>query len=93
MIEISVLGAPRSIRGPDEIVIGRDGVRVESDGRRGILLPQVAPDAGWNAATLVAKTCEKAGLAEDAWQRADVQLSAFSAQVFSDHTHPALRRN
>lgn len=91
-IEISVLGPPRPITSPEQLIIGIDGVVVEGHGRRGVLLPQVAPDAGWDAATLVARVCAKAGLPEDAWQEPEVALRAFGAQVFSDHTHPPAKR-
>jgi uncharacterized protein len=87
-IEISVLGAPRVIKSPDDLVIGQDGVRIEADGRRGLLLPRVAAEAGWDAATLLAKTCAKAGLPEDAWRQGGVRVLAFGAQVFNDQTHP-----
>lgn len=92
LIEISVLGPPRRVKGPADLVIGTDGVRVESDGRRGLLLPQVAPHAGWDAATLLAKTCQKAGLPTDAWSASGAQILAFHAQVFSERTHPPLKR-
>ncbi|MCA9679073.1 MAG: AmmeMemoRadiSam system protein A [Kofleriaceae bacterium] len=92
-IEISVLGPPRRIKGPDDLRIGVDGLRVELGDQRGLLLPQVAPEAGWDAATFLAKTCRKAGLAEDAWRDPDAVIWAFGAQVFSDVTHPpAVRR-
>ena len=87
-IEISVLGLARAVRAPADITIGDDGLWIEADGHRGLLLPQVAPEAGWDAATLFAKTCAKAGLPPDAWQRTDAQIMAFRAQVFSDDTHP-----
>jgi AmmeMemoRadiSam system protein A len=91
-IEISVLGAARKIAGPADLVIGQDGVRIDAGGRRGLLLPQVAPEAGWDASTLLAKTCAKAGLPDDAWRQADAQVVAFGAQVFSDATHPPAPR-
>jgi uncharacterized protein len=91
-IQISVLGAPRKISSAEELVIGEDGVRVEAHGRRGLLLPQVAPEAGWDAATLLAKTCAKAGLPEDTWQQPAASVLAFRAQVFSDESHPPLPR-
>ena len=91
-IEISVLGGARRIAGPDDVTIGTDGVWIEGHGRRGLLLPQVAPDAGWDAPTLIQKTCHKAGLPPDAWHDPDVKLWAFGAQVFSDQTHPPARR-
>ena len=91
-IEISVLGQARAVAGPDEIVIGEDGLWVEGLGRRGLLLPQVAPEAGWDAATLLARTCQKAGLPDEAWKDPEIQVHAFRAQVFSDHTHPPIKR-
>lgn len=91
-IEISVIGVNRRIKGPDDLVIGRDGCRVEVQGQRGLLLPQVAKEADWDATTLLSRTCQKAGVAEDAWRQPDAVLTAFEAQVFSDHTHPPLAR-
>lgn len=91
-IEISVLGGSRKINGPDDLVIGQDGLRVELDGNRGLLLPQVAPGAGWDATTLLARGCAKAGLDPDAWRQPDALLHAFVAQVFSDTTHPPAKR-
>jgi AmmeMemoRadiSam system protein A len=91
-IEISVLGPARPVAGPDELVVGVDGVVVDGHGRRGVFLPQVAPDAGWDAPTLVAKVCMKAGLPSDAWTESDVTLRGFGAQVFSDTTHPPAKR-
>lgn len=87
-LEISVLSHARAVRGPEELVIGKDGLVVEAFGRRGLLLPQVAALAGWDAATLLARTCVKAGVPADTWRRADARLTAFEAQVFSDRTHP-----
>jgi AmmeMemoRadiSam system protein A len=91
-LEISVLSHARSVRGPDEIEIGKHGLVVEAHGRRGLLLPQVAAEAGWDAPTLLARTCVKAGLPADTWQRADARITAFEAQVFSDRTHPRAAR-
>ena len=91
-IEISVLSHARPVRGPDDLTIGTHGLVVEAFGRRGLLLPQVAAEAGWDAPTLLARTCVKAGLPADTWKRGDVRLTSFEAQVFSDRTHPPLPR-
>ncbi len=91
-VEVSVLAPARPIKGPDELTIGRDGVQIELDGKRGLLLPQVASQAGWDAPTLLARTCEKAGLPADAWRRPEASVVAFAAQVFSDVTHPPARK-
>jgi AmmeMemoRadiSam system protein A len=89
-IEISVLGTTRTITGPEQIAIGVDGLWIEQGDRRGLLLPQVASHAGWDATTFLAKTCHKAGLAPEAWREASAKITAFKAQVFSDLTHPKL---
>lgn len=92
-LEISVLSHARPVRGAADLTIGVDGLVVEAYGRRGLLLPQVAVEAGWDAATLLARICVKAGLPSDTWQHADTRLTAFNAQVFSDRTHPPLPRH
>ncbi len=47
-LEISVLTAPQPIAGLQDIEIGRDGLILESRGRRGLLLPQVATEWGFD---------------------------------------------
>jgi AmmeMemoRadiSam system protein A len=82
-LEISVLGPLERIDplDPDAIVIGRHGLVVEQGSRRGLLLPQVAPEWGWDRGEFLARTCVKAGLPADAWRRgADVYR--FEADVF-----------
>jgi AmmeMemoRadiSam system protein A len=83
-IEISVLGPIRAVRGPGDVEIGRDGVVIEGRGKRGLLLPQVAVEAGWGAQAFVERTCQKAGLPKDAWTAGDVTVSVFSTQVFGE---------
>lgn len=82
-IELSVLSPPEPIAGPDDIEIGRHGLVVEQGRRRGLLLPQVASEWRWDAATFLAHTCHKAGLPMDAWKRG-AQLWRFEAEVFAE---------
>ena len=81
-IEISVLTAPSELRRIEDIVIGRHGLIVEQGPHRGLLLPQVAVEYGWNAASFLDHTSLKAGLPRDAWR--DARVMAFEAQVFSE---------
>ncbi len=81
-IEISVLSLPEPIR-PDQVEVGRHGLIVSQGSRRGLLLPQVAPEQGWDAETFLSQTCVKAGLPPDAWRRG-AHLEAFTAEVFGE---------
>jgi uncharacterized protein len=82
-IEISVLTAPRPIESIEQVVVGRHGLIVDRDRRRGLLLPQVAVEHGWDTLTFVAHTCLKAGLPADAWQQG-AQVFVFEAEVFGE---------
>jgi AmmeMemoRadiSam system protein A len=83
VIEISVLGPITAVRDPGEIVVGRDGLIAEQGWHRGLLLPQVAVEYEWDRETFLARTCGKAGLPPDAWQRG-AAISRFEADVFDD---------
>jgi uncharacterized protein len=83
-IEISVLTPEREVRGAADVEVGRHGLIVEGwGGRRGLLLPQVATEHGWDAVTFLDHTCLKAGLPPGAWQR-DARIFTFEAQVFGE---------
>ena len=82
-IEISLLGPTETISGPQEIVVGRDGLIVERGRQRGVLLPQVAAEWNWDAEAFLAHTCRKAGLPPDAW-RQGASVSRFEAEVFGE---------
>ena len=89
-VEISVLTPEREITSIDEIEVGRHGLIVERGYRRGLLLPQVASERGWDVETFLAHTCLKAGLPEDAW-RGGTRILVFEAQVFSERSLAASR--
>jgi AmmeMemoRadiSam system protein A len=84
-IEISVLTPQREIASIDEIDIGRHGLVVEYGRARGVLLPQVAVEHGWDARGFVEHACLKAGLRADGWRRG-ARLCVFEAEVFSERT-------
>jgi AmmeMemoRadiSam system protein A len=82
-VEVSVLGPLEEIDplDPDAILIGRHGLVVEQGRRRGLLLPQVATEWGWDRETFLAHTCAKAGLPVDCWRRG-ARVYRFAADVF-----------
>lgn len=87
VIDLSVLTPPEIVSDHSTIEVGRHGLIVEHRGRRGLLLPQVAPEHGWDRETFLAHTCLKAGLPPTAWRRG-ATLLRFEAEVFSErHQH------
>jgi AmmeMemoRadiSam system protein A len=82
-IEISVLTPERPIASVEEIDVGRHGLIVERAAARGLLLPQVATEHGWDRETFLDHTCLKAGLPLDAW-RHGARILVFEAVVFSE---------
>jgi len=81
-IEISVLTPLLPIR-PDAVDVGVHGLMVRRGGRRGLLLPQVPAEYGWDRETFLAQVCIKAGLPLDAW-RTGAELYSFTAEVFAE---------
>lgn len=81
-VEISVLTPLEPVR-PEDVAVGVHGLMVRRGSRRGLLLPQVAAEHGWDRTTFIEQTCLKAGLPRDAW-RQGAELLAFRAEVFGE---------
>ena len=81
-IEISVLSQLRAID-PKDVVVGKHGLIISKGSRRGLLLPQVPVEWGWDRETFLAQTCQKAGLPPEAWQPG-AEIKAFTAEVFGE---------
>jgi AmmeMemoRadiSam system protein A len=67
-IEISALTPLERVRGPEAVLIGRDGVQIRKGGRAAVFLPQVPVEQGWDKNALMENLCLKAGLPKDAWK-------------------------
>lgn len=89
-VEVSVLTKPEIIHVNDpteyldNIIIGEDGLIIEMGPYRGLLLPQVATDWGWNKEEFLSNTCTKAGLSPDCWLDRDVKIYKFSSEIFEE---------
>jgi len=81
-VEISVLTPLFPIR-PEEVEVGRHGLMVAQGRMRGLLLPQVPVEWGWDRETFLDQACVKAGLPPSAW-RHGATLRAFTAEVFGE---------
>jgi AmmeMemoRadiSam system protein B/AmmeMemoRadiSam system protein A len=87
-IEISVMTPLRTISDPlREVEVGRHGITLEKvvNGRmhRGVFLPQVPVEQGWDLAAYLKNICYKARLRDpEAWK--DATIKTFEAQVFGE---------
>lgn len=82
-LDISVLSPLEQAASVEEIQVGTHGIYIVKGSYRGVLLPQVATEYGWNREQFLQHTCIKAGLPEDAWQ-GECDIFIFSAQVFGE---------
>ena len=85
-IEISVISPMQSIGSIDEIEIGKHGLLIELGNYRGLLLPQVAVEYGWDRETFLSQTARKAGLPSGGWKNPAAKIWTFTAEIFSEHS-------
>jgi uncharacterized protein len=89
-IEISLLTEPKLINAESqddynkEIIIGRDGLIVQSMGKSGLLLPQVATEYHLNVEQFLESLCAKAGIPNDSWKSRNTKIYKFQAVVFGE---------
>jgi len=90
LVEVSVLTPPEKIKVehpkdiPGEVVVGRDGLIMSRGYRRGLLLPQVAVEWGWDSEEFLAQCCYKAGLPPDSWFLEGTEVQRFQAIIYSE---------
>ncbi len=90
IFEVNVLGEPSLLKGskhaeyPKSINIGTDGLIVVNGDDRGILLPEVPVEWGWNPEEFLTQCSLKAGLHPDAWLDSDTKVSKFQSDIFRE---------
>ncbi len=85
-IDVWLLFAPEQLteRGEDRIkavTIGKHGLQIIGGDKRGLLLPGVATDNGWNSEEFLNQVCVKAGLPPTAWKSDDTILFRYEGDV------------
>ena len=83
-VEITVLSPLEKIEDTNLIEIGIHGIYIIKGHNRGVLLPQVATEYGWDRETFLRQTCVKAGLPENSWQLPDADIYIFSGQIIQE---------
>jgi len=90
IIEVTILTKPEKIivknpkDYPSNIEVGRDGLIVEQGFYKGLLLPQVPVEQGWDKEEYLSHTCMKAGLMPDAWFDKETKIFRFQGQIFTE---------
>ncbi len=90
VFEVSVLTPPQQVevQNPEkyrsEIKVGRDGLIVERNFSKGLLLPQVPVEWKWDAETFLCQCCMKAGLLPDSWLLDGTKVYTFQAIIFEE---------
>ena len=92
-LEISILSPLHRIHSKDGVKVGEHGVMLELGSNKGVLLPQVATEYGWDAEQFLEGLCRKSGLHRMAWKDPDARISVFTAEVIDEESvlreHPA----
>src|SRR5712691_3621638 len=89
-VEVSILTPPLliEVKKPKDltkhVTPGTDGLSVAQGPYRGLLLPQVAAEYGWDPAEFLSEACMKAGLLADAWLDPSTRVYKFQAEVFAE---------
>jgi AmmeMemoRadiSam system protein A len=88
-LEVSILSPLHKVASIEEIVVGTHGILLELGRHRGLLLPQVATEYGWDRKEFLENTARKAGLPRDAWSDPQAALFVFAAEIVAEgEPHP-----
>lgn len=84
-IEISIMSEPTRTLDPLSLELGRDGVLIKRGDRRGLFLPKVATECGFDRETFLSRCCsEKAQLPADAWRDRDTHVFFFTTETLRE---------
>ena len=92
IIDVSLLSEPKPIdckkpqEIPKKIKAGRDGLTIDCNGKRGLLLPIVAAERNWSEDEFLGHVCMKAGLDENEWKKGNAKICTFETQIFAEKT-------
>jgi uncharacterized protein (TIGR00296 family) len=83
-IDISVVSPMIRAEDPLALEVGKYGLYIACGDRRGVLLPQVPAQHGWDIRKFLEQTCRKAGLKKNAWQDPATMICSFTALVIEE---------
>ncbi len=83
-ISLSLLTPPQPLTSGEEVVVGRDGLIIELGDRRGLLLPEVPVEWGWDRERYLEELCRKASLPPGSWRDPSSRLFRFESVQISE---------
>lgn len=89
-VEVTILTPPEPLEArkplerPGALKLGEDGLIIQQGPRRGLLLPQVPLEQGWDAEEYLDNLCLKAGLSPGCWRQDSVLLWRFGGSIFAE---------
>jgi len=89
-VEVSLLTPPEEIKVKKRkelvtcVEVGKDGLIMQRGWARGLLLPQVPVEWGWDTEEFLCQACVKAGMTPDSWLQEGTRCFKFQAEVFSE---------
>lgn len=84
-IEVSLLSIPQEIDDYQQIEVGTHGVIIENKGTRGVFLPSVAVEFGWNLKQMLENLClHKCYLGANCYKDPTSKIYTFIAEVFEE---------
>ncbi len=90
VFEVTIMTPPQTIEYEtpqellDQITVPGDGLIVEFQGSKGLLLPQVPIEQNWNTEEFLSYTCRKAYLPTDIWKKEKITVQKFQGIIFSE---------
>lgn len=82
-IELSVLSPWKKINNWQDIELGKHGVVIELNGKRGTFLPQVSESRDWTKESFLGEICvQKMGLEKGCFLDPKAEIYTYTAQVF-----------
>jgi AmmeMemoRadiSam system protein A len=83
-LEISILSTLEPVTEIHSLKVGVHGLHVSCGEKRGVLLPQVATEYGWDMETFLGQVCLKAKLNQEAWRSPGTRTSCFTTVVIEE---------
>lgn len=84
-IEISIMTPQKRINSWEDIVLGKHGVAIEHENKKGVLLPQVATDNNWDLITFLEQLClQKTGANKECFKDPNAKIYVFEVDKFDE---------